>query len=105
MIDSQPAIEIKDLCIRYDDQEVLNNFSLKLASGEKITLTGPSGSGKSSVLRCILGLVVPASGSISILGEPINDHNTSCCIILSQTDRQLEWLIELGGSRLQVRIS
>lgn len=73
-MNSKLAIEIKDLSVQFDGQWVLRDFSLKLACGEKITLSGPSGSGKSTVLRCIMGLAVPSEGSIHILGEPINDH-------------------------------
>ena len=70
----EPAIEINNLSLRHDSQWVLKDLTLKLAVGEKVTLTGPSGSGKSTVLRCILGLVTPESGSITIMNNPLNAH-------------------------------
>jgi putative ABC transport system ATP-binding protein len=65
------AIEIENLGVNYAGRRVLRDFSLRVAAGEKVSLTGPSGSGKSTVLKCILGLVEPREGSIRVLGTPI----------------------------------
>jgi putative ABC transport system ATP-binding protein len=65
------AIEIENLGVHYAGHRVLRDFSLKVATGEKVTLTGPSGSGKSTALKCILGLVEPHEGSIRVLGAPV----------------------------------
>ncbi len=64
-----PAIQIDNLAIRYDGKTLLSDFSLRLESGQKVTLSGRSGSGKSTVLRCILGFVIPDEGAIYINGE------------------------------------
>lgn len=66
-----PAIQIDNLTVRFDGRAVVERFSLSLASGERVTLTGRSGSGKSTILRCILGFTVPDGGSIAIEGEPV----------------------------------
>lgn len=71
MNSSDCAIEIDDLGVNYDDRWVLRGFSLRVAAGEKVSLTGPSGSGKSTVLKCILGLVEPQEGSINVFGNPV----------------------------------
>jgi ABC-type iron transport system FetAB ATPase subunit len=63
------AIELNDLTLRFDGRPVLEDFSLHVSAGEKVTLTGPSGSGKSSILRSILGFVTPERGSVRIAGE------------------------------------
>lgn len=67
-----PAIEIADLGVRHDGRWVLEGFSLQVARGERVTLTGPSASGKSTVLRCVLGLVIPQTGHVRILGRPLD---------------------------------
>jgi len=65
------ALEARDLSIRFGGQAVLEGLSLSMRPGEKAVLTGPSGGGKSTVLRCFLGFVVPDAGSIQIEGEPL----------------------------------
>lgn len=67
-----PCIEMEDVTVRFDGKTVLEKFSLMVDRGEKVVLTGPSGRGKSTVLRSILGFVVPESGTIRVLGEPLS---------------------------------
>ncbi len=71
----QPCIELKNVCVNFDGKSVLDNFSLTVQTGQKVILTGPSGRGKSTVLRCILGFVVPEKGTIKIFGESLNQHS------------------------------
>lgn len=59
---------IDDISLPFGNGNVLRGFSLTAEPGETIVITGPSGSGKSSVLGCILGFVTPASGAITIDG-------------------------------------
>jgi len=67
-----PAIEMKDVLVRFQGKTVLNRFSMQLFPGEKVVLTGDSGLGKSTVLRCILGFVVPDEGRICIQGQELS---------------------------------
>lgn len=69
------AIEIDRLGVRFDNRWVLRGFDLHMYPGEKVTLTGLSGSGKSTVLKCVLGLVIPQEGSIGVFGRPVNGHS------------------------------
>jgi len=64
----QPILEVRDLVVRYDQQVVLNGISFDVHEGEVLTIIGGSGSGKSTVLKCILGVVTPVSGSVRLLG-------------------------------------
>lgn len=59
-------LKIKDISISYGSTAVLDDFSLSLKKGEKIILTGPNGSGKTSLLKAILGTVKVRKGSIKI---------------------------------------
>ena len=66
-----PAIEMKDILVRFQGRTILNGFSMRLLPGEKVVLTGDSGLGKSTVLRCILGFVIPDEGEIFIQGQRV----------------------------------
>ncbi len=52
-------IEIKDLHKAFDDNHVLNGFNLKLYEGENLVIMGKSGSGKSVMIKCLVGLMKP----------------------------------------------
>ena len=71
----ETAIEIDRLGVRYDGRWVLRDFSLRLGCGEKVVITGSSGAGKSTVLRCVLGLVMPREGSVHVLGRAMDGHH------------------------------
>ena len=57
-------MKIKNLCVKYDKNIVIENFSLNLTLGEKIIIYGPNGTGKTTLLKTILGIVKAASGKI-----------------------------------------
>lgn len=71
-----PIIGIKDLNISFGDNHVLRDFTMTLAKGENVAVLGKSGSGKSVLIKCIIGLMKPDSGSIQVLGESIPDLDT-----------------------------
>jgi len=58
-------IAVKDLSIRYGAHTVLSRVSLSLEKGEIVTIVGPNGSGKTSLLRAIIGAVKPADGIVT----------------------------------------
>ena len=70
-----PQIEIKSLNAYYDKLHVLKDVEVKVEKGEIISLIGPSGSGKSSLLKMLVGLLVPKSGEVKINNEVINYEN------------------------------
>lgn len=61
-------IRLSDICVSYDGISVLDGCTLSVSSGERIALTAPSGSGKTTVLGVIAGLVKPQSGKCEISG-------------------------------------
>ncbi len=63
------ALSAQQVCLRYDEALVLNGLSLELPAGAVVGLVGRNGAGKSSLLRCFLGLSVPESGSLTVLGD------------------------------------
>jgi len=62
------TLVVSDLVVRYGPVAAVRGLSLEVASGEIVGLIGPNGAGKSSTLHAIMGVVRPASGSIT-LGE------------------------------------
>ena len=70
-------IEIKDIHKRYNDLEVLKGISVSIDKGEVISIIGPSGTGKSTFLRCINYLEVAEQGTISFGNETYNLNNMS----------------------------
>ena len=60
------VIEFKNVCLSYGGLEVLKNISFKVDKGEKFVLIGPSGQGKSCILKLIAGLLKPTSGEVLI---------------------------------------
>src|ERR1041385_813793 len=69
-------IEVADLRKTFGSQTVLNGISLRVNDGETVALLGPSGTGKSVLLRLLIGLQPPDSGSIKIRGQEITKLET-----------------------------
>lgn len=73
----KPIIEIKDLRKSYGDNHVLNGFNMVLNEGENLVIMGKSGSGKSVMIKCLVGLERPDSGTITVMGENIAELSRS----------------------------
>ena len=65
------GLRVRGLSITYDGREILRGIDLDVAPDEIVALLGASGSGKSSLLRCIAGVQQPEAGTIAWDGEPI----------------------------------
>lgn len=63
------SIEVKDLCFSYGEREVLHGVSFKAEQGEFLSILGPNGVGKSTLFRCVLGLLRDYTGSITVEGR------------------------------------
>ncbi|MGA8855492.1 MAG: ATP-binding cassette domain-containing protein [Christiangramia sp.] len=67
----KPILEIKDLKKSFSGKTVLNGFNLKLFEGENLVVMGKSGSGKSVMIKCLVGLLQADSGIIRIKEQDI----------------------------------
>ncbi|HXH71837.1 MAG TPA: ATP-binding cassette domain-containing protein [Mariprofundaceae bacterium] len=67
--DAQPRIRIRGLSKRFEDKVVLDGVDLDIMPGKSTTVIGMSGSGKSVLIKCILGLLKPDAGEILVDGE------------------------------------
>ena len=71
----ETALHIDNLSVYYGDEVALSKVCLNVAHGEMLGIIGPNGGGKSTLLKAILGLVEPTSGSVRIYGkEPGQNH-------------------------------
>jgi ATP-binding cassette subfamily B protein RaxB len=68
-----PKIELINVCYRYSDTEpwVLHNINLTFEPGESVAIVGPSGCGKTTLVKLILGSLVPTAGEIRYGGVPV----------------------------------
>jgi phospholipid/cholesterol/gamma-HCH transport system ATP-binding protein len=74
-ISDEPVIEINNLKKSFGKQEVLKNVSLKLFNGENLVVVGKSGTGKSVLIQCIVGLLDSDSGTINVFEKNITALN------------------------------
>ena len=70
---SKELIRLRDLCMAFDDELVLDHINLYINDKEFLTLLGPSGCGKTTTLRIIGGFATPTSGDVLFDGVRIND--------------------------------
>ena len=69
----KPIIEIKSLSKSFGNNHVLDGFHLTLNEGENLVVMGKSGSGKSVMIKCLIGLEQPDNGSIIIMGKDMSN--------------------------------
>lgn len=70
MVNSQAAVLIEDLRVRRGKHEVLHGIDLRVPPGAVVGVLGPSGGGKSTLLRAIVGVQIVQSGRVDVLGLP-----------------------------------
>jgi phospholipid/cholesterol/gamma-HCH transport system ATP-binding protein len=84
-----PILQIEKLCKSFGDLSILNNVDISLAEGENLVVMGKSGTGKTVLIKCIVRLIEPDSGSIEVMGESIlNNEN------LHQLRRKIGFLFQ-----------
>jgi phospholipid/cholesterol/gamma-HCH transport system ATP-binding protein len=66
---ASPAIELRNVSLSFGDEPLLKGVSVSIAQGEAFVLIGPSGQGKSVLLKLMAGLITPTSGEILIEGQ------------------------------------
>ena len=72
MVEDNALIEFRNVTKRFGDRTILNGVNLKIYDGEVTTIIGKSGTGKSVLLKHIIGLLRPDAGSILFRGKPID---------------------------------
>jgi phospholipid/cholesterol/gamma-HCH transport system ATP-binding protein len=75
MTNEECIIEVEGLYTRFGSHVVHEDINLCVRRGEVIALVGGSGSGKTALMRQMLGLEMPAQGTIRVFGEPLHGHD------------------------------
>jgi phospholipid/cholesterol/gamma-HCH transport system ATP-binding protein len=71
----KPVVEVENLNLIIEGRHILKNVSFQVNKGEVFTILGGSGSGKTTITKCIVGLLKPTSGSIKVFGKDITQIN------------------------------
>src|SRR5665647_1044838 len=93
-ISGESVIEISNLKKSFGNQEVLKDVSLKLFNGENLVVFGKSGSGKSVLIKCIVGLLNSDGGTIDVFGEKLNALKSDG---LSELRKKIGFLFQSGA--------
>jgi len=94
-LQADTAIAVRDLCFAYQgDVPVLRNVSMDIPRGQFVAVMGDNGAGKSTFLRCLLGLLKPASGTVTVLGldtrhTPVSELARRVGFVFQNPDHQL----------------
>jgi len=91
-------LDVSGLTLSYGAEPVLEGANLRVENGQFVSLVGPSGSGKSSLLRAIMGLQRPSAGTVTF------DLDQRDLGILFQDDALLPWRTALDNVALGLRI-
>ncbi len=73
---NEPAISVKSLTKRFNDLVAVDHIDLDIPAGEFFGLLGPNGAGKTSLMRMLVGLSTPTSGSAAIFGNDVVKNST-----------------------------
>src|SRR5512145_2868831 len=91
---NQSVIDIRNLRIGFDHQEILKDVTLQLYEGENLVVMGKSGCGKSVLIKCIIGLLVPDGGSIEVFGKNVASLNDE---ELAEVRKKIGFLFQGGA--------
>ena len=82
MVVETPIIEFEEVGVRFGSLQVHRNLSFRIFPGENVTLLGPSGVGKTLILKMIAGLLRPSSGRVLVRGEDLSslDEEQLCAV-------------------------
>jgi zinc/manganese transport system ATP-binding protein len=74
---TEPVVSVRDLALRFGERSLWDGLSFDLAEGEFLAVLGPNGTGKTSLLRILLGLLEPSAGSALVAGRPPRERRAT----------------------------
>lgn len=66
---SSPVVELRGVSLNRGNRRILSDLHLQLMPGERLAIVGPSGAGKTTILRMLAGLEMPTDGDLLLFGE------------------------------------
>ena len=100
------AIELRDVSAGYEREPVIAAITLSVARGEFVAIAGRSGTGKTTLLRTIAGLIAPSAGSLRVLGGPsIEARRAKRIGYVAQDPRLHPWLTVGDNIELPLRVN
>ena len=87
---TSPVLQTVALACERDLRLLFDNLELRLASGDMVQISGPNGSGKTSLLRLLAGLMPPTDGQVLLNGKPLGEQR-------SELARNLLWIGHAAG--------
>lgn len=84
-------VEFRDAAFRFGARSVLNGLNISVATGETLVLLGRSGSGKTTALRLVNGMLLPSGGTVLVRGRPTTEWDAV------QLRRSIGYVIQEGG--------
>jgi len=85
---TMPAVELRNVSVRYDKTVALENVSLRLNRGDSVAVVGPNGAGKSTLFHVIAGVVRPHEGQVRIYGSGPGRH---ICVGYVPQRKVIDW--------------
>jgi NitT/TauT family transport system ATP-binding protein len=89
MTDPQTALSVSDVRKAYGDRPVLDGVTFDVRDNELLCIVGHSGTGKSTLLRCMAGLLPVTSGAISLHGTPVTGPPADLAVVFQDYSRSL----------------
>src|SRR5512145_3268950 len=91
------TISVRNLSKKFKDFMALNDVSFDVEDGETFALLGPNGSGKTTTLKCMVGLTRPTSGSVSVGGFDLLRNSREAKQLMSFLPQRLSFTDQLTG--------
>jgi NitT/TauT family transport system ATP-binding protein len=93
------AVALRDVSLAYGGFPAIERIDLDVPAGEFVSIVGPTGSGKSSLLNLVAGLIDPTTGVVATGGRPVSGVNRDCGYMF-QADALLPWKSALDNVAL-----
>jgi cobalt/nickel transport system ATP-binding protein len=96
----ESALALTDVSFSYGDHAALDKISLRIEPGEKVALLGANGSGKSTVLKLLNGLLHPTSGTFSVFGQALDERSLKNEKVAQQFRRRVGFVFQNSDAQL-----
>jgi ABC-type multidrug transport system ATPase subunit len=92
----QPILSVRGVSRNFGSQEVVRELDLSVTAGERVALRGPNGSGKTTILRCITGALLPTTGEVEIDGHEAGSK-AATSLVGASLSQERSFYLRLSG--------